>query len=166
MDSGQIIGWFYNEQHKFLNATIHNVFQHRCLDHSTLVCQHCLIFGEHRGDNAQTVEHRFETKETKEYNCFKCRAYVGRCWDSLRKAREQISTCKEALVSMERVEREDELVEKIMESLAQYQEEQIESLVRIKLKFHHCNFCVCRLSDLTPWPPRLLVPWSRCRHLS
>ena len=30
----------------------------RCLDHSTLVCQHCLIFGAHRGDNAQTVEHR------------------------------------------------------------------------------------------------------------
>lgn len=58
---------------------------------------------------------------------------MGRCWDSLRKAKEQISTFKEALVSMERVEREDELVEKIVESLAQYQEEQIESLVRIKL---------------------------------
>ena len=67
---------------------------------------------------------------------------------------------------MERVEREDELVEKIVESLAQYQEEQIESLVRIKLKFHHYNFRVGRLSDLTPWPPRLLVPWSCCRHLS
>ena len=31
----------------------------RCLDHSSLVCQHCLIFGAHRGDNAQTAEQRF-----------------------------------------------------------------------------------------------------------
>ena len=121
------------------------------------------------GSTGATTLRRSNTgliKKTNEFNCFQCRAYVGRCWDSLRKAKEQISTCKEALVSMERVEREDELVEKIMESLAQYQEEQIESLVRIKLKFHHCNFRVCRLSALTPWPPRLLVPWSCCRHLS
>ena len=31
----------------------------RCLDHSSLVCQHCLIFGAHRGDNAQTAEQRY-----------------------------------------------------------------------------------------------------------
>lgn len=83
-----------------------------CLDHSTVVCQHCLIFGAHRGDNAQTLEHR---------------AYVGSCWDSLRKAKCEISAQKEALGCME-LEEGAILMQKVKESLVQNQEEQLEGL--------------------------------------
>ena len=63
---------------------------------------------------------------------FPFRAYVGGCWDNLRKARADISACKEALRDMEMVEGAD-LVEKVRESLLQNQRDQREVLVRHNL---------------------------------
>ena len=60
---------------------------------------------------------------------FPSRAYVGSCWENLRKARADISSCKEALRGIEMVEGA-ELVKKVRESLLQYQREQREVLVR------------------------------------
>ena len=54
---------------------------------------------------------------------------MGSCWENLRKARADISSCKEALRGIENVEGA-ELVEKVRESLLQYQREQREVLVR------------------------------------
>ena len=54
---------------------------------------------------------------------------MGSCWDSLRKARSEISAFKEALACMEMEEGAD-LVQRVKESLFQNQEEQVEGLVR------------------------------------
>ena len=59
---------------------------------------------------------------------FPSRAYVGSCFDNLRKARAEISSFKESLRSMEMKEGA-EFVEKVRESLLQYQQDQREVLV-------------------------------------
>ena len=54
---------------------------------------------------------------------------MGSCWDDLKKARNEISSCKEALASMDLAEGAD-LVQRVKENLFQYQEAQVEGLVR------------------------------------
>ena len=58
------------------------LFQYnRCLDHSVLVCQHCLIFGTHKGDNAQTLEHRLETSLSSDLMMIKTLMNAGLLWE-------------------------------------------------------------------------------------
>ena len=61
---------------------------------------------------------------------------MGSCWDSLRKAKCEISAQKEALGCME-LEEGAILMQKVKESLVQNLEEQLEGLVRNYLVYCH-----------------------------